>query len=69
MIATDLIKQQALEADPKTIQQINFTWNLHKGWNVNNNTEMFFIIEEVKETILDFSHGIVKFLWIYFTLI
>ena len=54
MIATELIKQQALEADPKTIQQINFTWNLHKGWNVNNNTEMFFIIEEVKETILDF---------------
>ena len=69
MIATDLIKQQALEADPKRIQQINFAWNLCKGWNVNNNTEMFFIIEEVKETILDFSQGIAVFLWIYFTLI
>ena len=28
MIATDLSKQQALEADPKEIQQINITGNL-----------------------------------------
>ena len=28
MIAIDLDKQQALDADPKTIQQINFTANL-----------------------------------------
>ena len=27
MIAIDLIKQQALDADPKAIQQINFTVN------------------------------------------
>ena len=30
MIATDLSKQQALDADPKTIQKINFTGNLEK---------------------------------------
>ena len=28
MIAVDLSKQQALDADPKAIQQINFTGNL-----------------------------------------
>ena len=60
MIAIDLSKQEALDADPKTLQQINFTGNL----DGINNGFLFFIIEEVKETILDFSHGIVKVLWI-----
>ena len=46
MIAIDLSKQQALDADPRAIQQINFTANLdHAG-----NTTMFVIIEEAKET-------------------
>ena len=62
MIATDLSKQQALDSDPKAIQRINFTGNLNRGQNVNDNTTMFFIIEEVKETILDFSQGTVKVL-------
>ena len=44
MIAIDLSKQQALDADPKTIQQINFTGNLSDS----NNRLMFFIIEEAK---------------------
>ena len=30
---------------------------------------MFFIIEEEKETVLDFSKGTVKALWFYFALI
>ena len=30
MIATDLSKQQALDAGPKPIQQINFTGNLEQ---------------------------------------
>ena len=51
MIAIDLKKQQALDADPKAIRQINFTGNLDRG----GQTAMFFIIEETKETILDFS--------------
>ena len=65
MIAIDLSKQQALDADPKAIQQINFIENLDR----EGNTTIFFIIEEVKETILDFSQGTVKVLKFYFVLI
>ena len=56
MIAIDLSKQQALDADPKAIQQINFTANLDRA----GNTTMFFIIEEAKETVLDFSQETLK---------
>ena len=56
MIAIDLSKQQALDSNSKAIQHINFTGNL----GGNNNTLMFFIIEETKETILDFPQGTVK---------
>ena len=31
MIAIDLIKQQALDADPKATKQINFTGNLDRA--------------------------------------
>ena len=31
LIATDLSKQQILKADPKAMQQINFTGNLDRG--------------------------------------
>ena len=58
MIAVDLSKQQALDADPRTIQQINFTANLDRA----GNTMVYFILEEAKETILDFSQGTVKVL-------
>ena len=54
----DLIKQQALDADPKTKQKVNFTGNL-SGINIRLK---FFIIEEAKETILDFSQATVKVL-------
>ena len=50
MIAMDLSKQQGLYADPRAIQQINFTANLDRI----GNTTMFFIIEESKETVLNF---------------
>ena len=58
MIAIGLSEQQDLDADPKATQQINFTRNLDRSWN----TAMFFIIEEAKETILDFSQETVKVL-------
>ena len=58
MIAIDLSKQQALDADPKAIQQINFTANLDRA----GNTRIFLILEEAKETVLDFSQGAVKVL-------
>ena len=48
MIAIDLSKQKALDAD--------FTANLDRAEN------SLFIIEEAKETVLDFSQGIVKVL-------
>ena len=45
MIAIDLSKQQTLDADPRAIQQINFTAKLERA----GNTTMFFIIEEEKK--------------------
>ena len=58
-----------MDADPRAIQQINFTANLDKA----GNRTMFFVIEEAKETLLEFSKGTVKFLrvqlrWIQFSL-
>ena len=58
MIAIDLSKQQELDADPRAIQEINFTANLEKA----GNTTMFSITEQAKEAFLDFSQGTVKFL-------
>ena len=58
MIAIDLSKQQVLDAGPKAIQQINFTANLDRV----GNTRFYFILEETKETIFEFSLGTVKFL-------
>ena len=58
MIAIDLSKQQALDADPKAIQQINFTANLDRA----GNTKFYFIFKEAKETIFEFSQGTVKVL-------
>ena len=58
MIVVDLSKQQALDADPRAIQQISFTANLDAA----GNTRIYFILEEVKETILNFAQGTVKVL-------
>ena len=65
LIAIDLSKQQKLDADPKAIQQINFTRNLDRAEGVT----MFFIFQEAKETVFDFSKATVKVLWFYFVLI
>ena len=56
MIAVDLSTQQALDADPRAIQQIKFAANLDRA----GNTRIYFILEEAKETILNFSQVIVK---------
>ena len=58
MIATDLSKQQALDGDPKAIQQINFTANLDRA----RNTRLYFILKEAKETDFEFSQRTVKVL-------
>ena len=51
MIAIDLSKQQALDADSKAIQQINLTADLDRA----GNTRFYFILEEAKETVFEFS--------------
>ena len=61
----DSSKHEKLDADPKAIQQINFTGHLNRA----EGSTMFFIIQKTKETVLDFSVGAVKVLWFYFVLI
>ena len=51
LIAIDLSKLSAFNADQRATQQINFTENLER----DGNTVMFAIIEEAKETV--FSKG------------
>ena len=58
MIAIDLSKQQALDADPRAIQQINFTANLDR----DDGATIFFIIEQTKETVFEFLQATVKVL-------
>ena len=53
LIAIDLSKQEALDTDPKAIQQINFTGN----WDQYENRTMFFILKEAKVTIWEFLQG------------
>ena len=55
MIAIDWSKQQQLDAYQKAIQRTNFTESLKQERNAN--ATMLFIIEEAKETVLDFSRG------------
>ena len=57
MTAIDLSTQQALDADPKAIQQLNFTRNL----DLSGNTP-FFISEEAKKNNLDFSQETLRVL-------
>ena len=57
-IAIDLSKPKASDANPRTIQQINFTAKLDRA----GNTTMFFITEGAKEVVLDFSQGTAKVL-------
>ena len=56
MIAIHLSKKQALDADPRVIQQINFTANLNRP----GKTRIYFTREEAKETVFEFSQGTVK---------
>ena len=51
LIAADLSKQKVLDADPRVIQQIIFTGK------ATQNTFIYYILEQWKETILKFSKG------------
>ena len=61
----DLSKQQKLDANPKAMQQINYTGNLNRA----EDAKMFFITEKTKETVLDFSKETVKVSWFQFVLL
>ena len=56
LIAADLSKQKALDADPKAIWQIIFTGK------TDNQIRVYYILEQSKETILEFSKGTTKVL-------
>ena len=47
MIAVDLSKQQALDADPKAIQEINYTENVDRA----GKTRLYLILDRAKETV------------------
>ena len=58
LIAADLSKQKALDADSRAIQQIIFTGR------ANSDAMIYYILKQSKETILQFSKGRTKVLWI-----
>ena len=56
LIAADLSKQNALDADPKAIQQITFTGK------AGNQIRVYYILEQSEETMLEFAKGTTKVL-------
>ena len=56
LIAADLSKQKALDADPRVIQQIIFTGA------ASENIVVYYILEQSKETTLQFPKGTTKIL-------
>ena len=56
LIAADLSKQKALDADSRAIQQIIFTGKASAG------VMIYYILEQSKETKLEFSEGTTKVL-------
>ena len=65
MIAINLRKQEALDTSPIAIQRVNFSVNFDRA----GKESMYFIAEEAKKILLDFSQGTTKIFWIYFALI
>ena len=54
LVAVDLSKQKELDADPRAIQQIEFKFILP------TNSNIYWVLEKSKETILEFYKGTVK---------
>ena len=61
LIAVDLSKQKALDADSRAIQQIIFTGKIKAAAN-NTRVIIYYILEQSKETILEFAKGTTKVL-------
>ena len=60
-IAADIRKQKALVVDSRAIQQIIFTGKI-KSTVANTRVIIYYILEQSKETILQFSKGTTKVL-------
>ena len=61
LIAADLSKQKALDADSRAIQQIIFTGKI-KSTVGNTRVIICYILEQSKETIPEFANGTKKVL-------
>ena len=59
LLAADLSKQKALDADSRAIQQIIFTGTI-KAAVGNTRVIIFYVLEKSKEAILEFSKGTTK---------
>ena len=56
LVAADLSKQKELDADPRAIQQIEFTYML------GTNSTIYWVLGKSKETILEFSKELLKYI-------
>ena len=56
LVAVDLFKQKELDADPRAIQQIEFKYMIGTSSNI------YWVLEKSKETILEFYKGTVKYI-------
>ena len=63
LIAADLNKQKALDADPRAIQQVIFTEKI-KSTIANTRVIIYYNLEQSKETTIQFSKWATKSLWI-----
>ena len=61
LIAANLSKQKALDADSRVVQQIIFTGKIKSTAN-NTGAITFYILEQPKETILEFAKETTKVL-------
>ena len=61
LIAVDLSEQKVLDADSREIQQIIFTGKI-KATEANTRVIIYYILEQSKEIILEFSKGTIKVL-------
>ena len=63
LIAVDLSKQKALDADSRAIQQIIFTGKI-KVTEANTRVIIYHILKQSKEKLLEFAKGTTKVLWL-----
>ena len=58
--AVDLSKQKALDDDSRAIQQIIFTGKITAAAAANTRVIIYYILEQSKETMLEFAKGTAK---------